>query len=471
MPRASVNGVTLHYEVTGEGFPLVFSHEFAGDGRSWAPQVRHFARLYRCVTYNHRGFPPSSVPETPGAYSQDLLVEDLRALLRHLDIAQAHLVGLSMGGNVVLNFALRYPELCRAAVVAGCGAGTTDRERFEDNVRRIVELLTAEGMEAFARIYSEGPTRLPFKRKDPAGWAEFREQLAAHSALGSALTMRGVQLRRPTVFSLAERLGGHRARAPGRPRLRLDRPGDGKVASAKHPRKWGRLFGCRAAFVAPPRPGAPIPPVRIALPDGTMVESDAPEGERQLSRALDREVRLGSSAPSRPVFEEHWPGEDAGEPFGQVLDRGADWTLTDVPMGVRAPEGTFFDFAAIHLLTTGTLDRLRAAYPRGRWEARRFRPNVVVETPGRADFVENDWVRRVIAIGEGVRLKVICPAMRCVMTTLPQGDLPREPEILRAAAQHNRIPVGQMGPVPCVGIYAGVLRGGTIRRNDPVTLE
>jgi pimeloyl-ACP methyl ester carboxylesterase len=210
MPRADVNGVELHYEVTGEGFPLVFSHEFAGDYRSWDPQVEFFARRYRCVTYNHRGFPPSSVPEDAEAYTQDLLIEDLRGLLRHLVIEPAHLVGFSMGASVVLNLALRFPEACRSIVVAGAGTGTTNRERFEQDVAAIVDLLNTKGMREFAEVYACSPSRLPFQRKDPKGWAEFRDQFAEHSALGSALTMQGVQLRRPTIFSLKEQLNRFR---------------------------------------------------------------------------------------------------------------------------------------------------------------------------------------------------------------------------------------------------------------------
>lgn len=206
MPLARVNGVDLFYEITGDGEPVVFSHEFAGDARSWAPQVHALARRYRCVTYNHRGFPPSSVPDDPAAYSQGQLVEDLRALLDRFGIARAHLVGLSMGGNVVLNFALRYPERCRGVVVAGCGAGTVDREGFERNVEEIVGILEQQGMAAFAQLYSLGPTRLPFRRKDPAGWEVFRARLAQHSARGSALTQRGVQLRRPTIHQLGDQL-------------------------------------------------------------------------------------------------------------------------------------------------------------------------------------------------------------------------------------------------------------------------
>src|SRR5919204_3528584 len=131
MPRAAVNGVELYYEDTGSGYPVVFCHEFAGDYRSWEPQVRAFGHLYRCVTYSYRGFPPSEVPHNESDYSQDMLIEDLRALLRHLEVSEAYLVGLSMGGSMVLNFGLRYPELCKAMVIVGAGAGTTNRERFE----------------------------------------------------------------------------------------------------------------------------------------------------------------------------------------------------------------------------------------------------------------------------------------------------------------------------------------------------
>ena len=202
MPRLSVHGVELYYEDSGSGFPVVFCHEFAGDYRAWEPQVRALDRLYRCVTYSQRGFPPSSVPSQLESYSQDLLVEDLRELARQLDIGQAHFVGFSMGGSVVLNFALRYPDLCRSAVIIGTGAGSTDRKRFEQDIERTVGLIRGHGMRAFAEIYAEGPTRQPFKRKDPYGWSVFRDQLAQHAADGQAFSMQGVMLLRPTIFSL-----------------------------------------------------------------------------------------------------------------------------------------------------------------------------------------------------------------------------------------------------------------------------
>jgi pimeloyl-ACP methyl ester carboxylesterase len=206
VPLLSVNDVELDYESVGEGAPIVFSHEFGGDRHSWAPQLRHFSRRYRCVAYSHRGFPPSSVPASPDAYSQEQLVEDLRALLAGLGIERAHLIGLSMGGNVVLNLALRYPELCRAVVIAGTGSGTVDRSEWERGMAENVATLTNDGMAAFVERYAAGPTRLQLRRKDPKGYAEFLAAFERHSAVGSALTLQGVMLRRPTIFALEERL-------------------------------------------------------------------------------------------------------------------------------------------------------------------------------------------------------------------------------------------------------------------------
>jgi len=206
MPTAQVNGLSLYYEVTGDGFPIVFCHEFAGDHRSWSPQVRFFSRLYRCVTYSCRGYPPSAIPERAEDYSQDLLIEDLHGLFRELGIEQAHIVGFSMGGSVVLNFGIRYPKLCRGIVAAGAGSGSTNREQFERDVRGVVDLIGAEGIQAFAEVYANGPSRQPFKRKDPQGWAEFRDRLAEHSPVGQAHTIVGVQRNRPTLFTLEKEL-------------------------------------------------------------------------------------------------------------------------------------------------------------------------------------------------------------------------------------------------------------------------
>ncbi|HEY3111994.1 MAG TPA: alpha/beta hydrolase [Chloroflexota bacterium] len=206
MPRARVNGVELHYEQVGEGPPLVFSHEFGGGYRSWEPQVSRFARWYRCLTYNHRGFPPSEVPAGAEAYSQEILVEDLRALLGELGIESAHLVGLSLGGNVVLNLALRHPELCRSIVVAGTGSGTVEREQWARDMASNAATLAREGMAPFVERYGRGPTRLQLLRKDPLGFETFRRQFLEHSAEGSRRIIEGVIVPRPTIFALEERL-------------------------------------------------------------------------------------------------------------------------------------------------------------------------------------------------------------------------------------------------------------------------
>jgi pimeloyl-ACP methyl ester carboxylesterase len=206
MPTAHVNGVDLYYEVTGEGFPIVFSHEFAGDYRSWEAQVRFFSRRYQVITFNNRGYPPSEVPKGPEAYSQTIVVDDLYHLLHHLKFSKAHIVGLSMGGNIALHMGIRYPDVCASLVVAGCGAGSTHREQFERDVKTVADRLEKEGMAKVAEFYSVGPTRVQFRRKDPRSWQEFVNQLKEHSAIGSALTFRGVQLRRPPIFALEAEL-------------------------------------------------------------------------------------------------------------------------------------------------------------------------------------------------------------------------------------------------------------------------
>jgi len=226
---------------------------------------------------------------------------------------------------------------------------------------------------------------------------------------------------------------------------------DGKVASAKNPRKWPGLFDCRAALADVPRAGVKVPSVRITLPDGTVVNSEQRDLDQILSKGLKREVKL-SALPDvqTATAEEYWPDIEGLDHRDTVTDFGL-------------PEGTFFDCALVHLLTTTTLDRLRELYPHGRFEVRRFRPNIVVATSsGERNFVEDAWVGQVLAIGDSVRLSVSGPCPRCVMTTLPQGDLPKDTGILRTAAQHNQANVG---------IYASVLEGGTVRRGDSVRLQ
>ena len=204
MPKAPVDGINLYYEVTGSGYPLIFAHEFAGDYRSWEPQVRYFARRYQVITYNARGYPPSDVPDDLTAYSQAQAARDIVGLIQHLNIPQAHIVGLSMGGYAVLHVGLSHPSVARSLVVAGCGYGsvTSERERFQQDSGDIAARLQREGMPSVAEIYSRGPTRVQFEDKDPRGWREFAAQLAEHSAVGSALTLLGVQGRRPSVYTL-----------------------------------------------------------------------------------------------------------------------------------------------------------------------------------------------------------------------------------------------------------------------------
>ena len=207
MPLAPVNGARLHYEEAGQGVPMVFVHEFAGDGGSWDPQVRFFARRYHVVTYNARGYPPSDVPDDVAAYSQSLAVEDLRGVLDHLRIDRAHVVGLSMGGYAALHFGLLYAARARSLTVAGCGYGSgRDRAEFQRDSEANARMLDEQGMAAFAHAYGRGPTRLQFAAKDPVGYADFLARFARGSARGHALTLRGVQGRRPSVFELEDRL-------------------------------------------------------------------------------------------------------------------------------------------------------------------------------------------------------------------------------------------------------------------------
>jgi pimeloyl-ACP methyl ester carboxylesterase len=203
------DGVRLYTESTGAGAPLLFIHEFAGDHRSWEPQVRFFGRSHRCVTYAARGYPPSDVPADPAAYSQQRAVDDAVAVLDGLGIRRAHVAGLSMGGFTALHLTLRHPDRVLAAVVAGAGYGALPEraEAFRAECFATAAAFEAEGSERVAQRYAVGPARVQFQNKDPRGWAEFAAALAGHSALGSALTMRGVQAGRPSLYDLRDELG------------------------------------------------------------------------------------------------------------------------------------------------------------------------------------------------------------------------------------------------------------------------
>jgi pimeloyl-ACP methyl ester carboxylesterase len=207
MPHATASdGVKLYYEEAGSGQPLVFVHEFAGDHRSWEPQMRFFSHRYRCVTYSARGYPPSEVPEDLEKYSQARARDDVVAILDHLGFDKAHIVGLSMGGFATLHVGLGHPHRARSLVVAGCGYGAQpgEEENFRAEVEAAAQMFDSQGAAGAAPKYGEGPTRVQFKSKDPRGWGEFIEQLKEHSPKGSAMTLRGVQKRRPLLHQLVD---------------------------------------------------------------------------------------------------------------------------------------------------------------------------------------------------------------------------------------------------------------------------
>jgi uncharacterized protein len=224
----------------------------------------------------------------------------------------------------------------------------------------------------------------------------------------------------------------------------------GKVVSAKNPRKWPHMFAFRAEYVEPPEMHEGPPPVRITMPEGKSILSSQSDVDGFLSEALGARVSLQRSPLPAPRLEEYWP---------DVEELAHREEVTDEAM----PAGTFFDSSIVHILTTATLNQLRRAYPQGAFEVCRFRPNLLV-APGPnmdAGFVENEWVGRTLAIGDQVRLKVTCATGRCVMTTLAQGDLPRDIDILKTAVRANG---------SNVGVYATVERGGLIRAGDTVKI-
>jgi hypothetical protein len=221
-----------------------------------------------------------------------------------------------------------------------------------------------------------------------------------------------------------------------------------KVVSAKNPKKWPGLFSYRAAYVSPPETQPALMPVRVTLPDGRSAVSNTGDFAQTLSGTLGRSVTLLSSAPQEAQLEEYWPDMDG------LTHRDA---VTDEAM----PSGTFFDLAVLHILTTSTLDKLRELYPAGRFEPRRFRPNLIINTSGKSGFIENDWIGKTISIGPEVQIKVTGTCPRCVMTTLAQGDLPKDPGVLKTAAQHNDVRVG---------VYASVVSTGMVRIGDIVSV-
>jgi pimeloyl-ACP methyl ester carboxylesterase len=203
---ARVNGVELYWEETGQGTPVVFVHEYGGDLRSWEPQVRYFSRRYRVVTYNHRGYPPSTVPKAACDYSQDLLVEDLHQLLRHLALGPVHLGGCSMGANVARDFALAHAEMTRSLILVGAGAGSLEREQFLQTQETRAAALEREGIASLIGYFESLPTRTSFKAKDPRGFAEFLRQAREHDPQACAHLAREVMAKRKTIFELEAEL-------------------------------------------------------------------------------------------------------------------------------------------------------------------------------------------------------------------------------------------------------------------------
>jgi uncharacterized protein len=224
----------------------------------------------------------------------------------------------------------------------------------------------------------------------------------------------------------------------------------GNLGSAKNPRKWGALLTCKARFAEPIESEETVPPALITLPDGTTLLTNRPETAGVLSALLGREVSISTAGAAQPRLEKYWPNVENLAHRNEVTDE----TIV---------ENTFFDGDPVHILTTASLSALTALYPAGYFDARRFRPNIVIATPpDQRSFVENDWVGHTLAIGPQVRFYIKRRTRRCVITTLAQGELPRDLGILRTTAQHNEA---------SVGVYAGVLQGGIIHEDAEVVLS
>jgi len=221
----------------------------------------------------------------------------------------------------------------------------------------------------------------------------------------------------------------------------------GKVLSAKNPRNWPNLFSYDATYMSPPVAGSVVPSVRVTLPDGGFAVRSSPDFAPTLSATLGRAVTMRATPPQNARLEEYWP-------------EMTELAIRDVVTERGMPAGTFFDLAALHVSTTGSLDKLRQLNPRSRFEPRRFRPSLIVETGGQDGFIEDDWIGKTLAIGPEVRIRLTGPCPRCMMTTLSQADLPADSAILKTVAHHNEARVGA---------NASVVQPGTIRVGGPLT--
>jgi len=210
MPYAKATGARLYYEEAGRGTTMIFAHEFSGDFRSWEPQLRYFSRRYRCVAFNARGYPPSEIPASPSKYSHTIAADDIRAVMRHLGVTKAHIVGCSMGAYATIMFGLRYPRNALSLTTVGAGAGGVldprKRAQFLATTKEAVRRFEEEGVAGAAKRYRNAPNRIQLENKDPRGFREFFERFAEHSALGHANTLRGVQLRRPPLYTMEKPL-------------------------------------------------------------------------------------------------------------------------------------------------------------------------------------------------------------------------------------------------------------------------
>ncbi len=244
----------------------------------------------------------------------------------------------------------------------------------------------------------------------------------------------------------------------------------GVVASAKVPRRWAALLQCSARFVAEPREGDAVPPVEVVFPDGSVLRSDDDGLDEALSALLGRRVRLASTAPDGAGFEELWPDIAGLAPQGvidgtRVRDEETGEVISRFDLSAMGAPGTFFDLSPLHVLTTATLDRLRELAPDTVFDVRRYRPNVLLDGAGEG-FVENDWPGSVLTLG-GATVTASLATMRCVMTTLAQGDLPVDADVLRTVAKHNRIEIPQVGGVwASAGVYADVTAAGDVSVGD-----
>lgn len=254
----------------------------------------------------------------------------------------------------------------------------------------------------------------------------------------------------------------------------------GRLISAKHPKRYAEILECRAAFTKPPELGAELPPIRVTFPDGDTVDGDHDEITARVGKLLGREVRLATASVDASVLiEEVWPDLEGFGPvdFYKMLqitteaDDPAGERILGIPPAMAAP-GTLNDLAAMHVLATSTLATLGAKYPDGQWDARRFRPNILFDdgsAPGANG--EDAWIDQDLQIGAGARVHIVASTPRCIMPTLGQAELPRDPEILRTMARDNRRPLGQFGLFAAAGAYAEVVTPGTVRVGDAVSVE